>query len=367
MIIGIFIYLFSKSHDFKPNPTIPMKTKNLIASMLIILCGIMGIPVSGQEASVEPFLGMWALDLEYENQNAGWLEVRQEKGYLDAEMLWRWGSVFPIDFTFVMEDELFLTRGRDVEKKMDGDGNPARTLHPINWFNVRMDGEDKITGMFILPRVNGEGLVEMTRFTGKRIPPIGEAPKVKRAKYGDPIKLFNGKDLSGWELLEAGADNGWKAVDGVLVNDPVRVEGESRHYGNLRTIDTFEDFNLKLEVNIPKGSNSGVYLRGIYEIQVQDSYGKELDSHNMGGLYSRITPALAAEKPGGEWQTMDMTLYKRHLTVKLNGKTLIDNQPVKGITGGAMSSDEFSPGPIYLQGDHGQVRYKNIVLTPIIN
>ena len=123
--------------------------------------------------------------------------------------------------------------------------------------------------------------------------------------------------------------------------------------------------DLKLEVNIPEGNNSGIYLRGIYEIQVLDSYGEELDSHNMGALYSRITPSTSAEKPAGSWQEMDITLANRHITVKLNGTTIIDNQPALGPTGGAMSHDVFAPGPIYLQGDHGKVSYRNIVLTPI--
>ncbi|MCP4450174.1 MAG: DUF1080 domain-containing protein, partial [Planctomycetes bacterium] len=155
--------------------------------------------------------------------------------------------------------------------------------------------------------------------------------------------------------------------DGVLVNNPVQVKGERhKNYGNLQTVQTFEDFNLKLEVNVPKGSNSGVYLRGIYEIQVADTYGRSLDSHNMGGLYSRITPSESAEKPAGQWQTMDMTLCDRHLTVILNGKTIIDNQPMDGCTGGAMTADQFEAGPIYLQGDHGKVSYRNVVLTPIV-
>ncbi len=162
--------------------------------------------------------------------------------------------------------------------------------------------------------------------------------------------------------------NGWKVEDGILINDPVQKSGEEHiSYGNLRTTETFEDFNLKVEVNIPAGSNGGIYLRGNYEVQVVDSYGKELDPHNMGALYSRITPLVAAEKPAGEWQEMDITLYKRHLTVKLNGKTLIDNQAVKGVTGGALTSDDFSPGPIYLQGDHGEISYRKLVLTPILN
>ncbi|HOU31116.1 MAG TPA: DUF1080 domain-containing protein, partial [Bacteroidales bacterium] len=150
-------------------------------------------------------------------------------------------------------------------------------------------------------------------------------------------------------------------------NDPVQPEGQPRiRYGNIRTEQEFEDFNLKLEVNIPQGSNSGIYLRGMYEVQVMDSYKRPLDSHNMGALYSRITPTVSAEKPAGEWQTLDITLCDRHLTVILNGVKIIDNQPVYGPTGGAIKSDVFSPGPIYLQGDHGKVMYRNIVLTPII-
>jgi len=194
---------------------------------------------------------------------------------------------------------------------------------------------------------------------------IGIKPQLK---FGKEVKLFNGKDLTGWELLDPNAVNGWKVIDGVLVNDPVQKEGEAHiQYGNLRTTETFEDFNLKLEVNVPEGSNSGVYLRGIYEVQVMDSYGKPLDSHNMGALYSRIVPSVTAEKPAGEWQEMDIILCKRHLTVVLNGKKIIDNQPVKGVTGEAMTSDEFIPGPIYLQGNHGKVSYRNMVLTPILD
>ena len=126
------------------------------------------------------------------------------------------------------------------------------------------------------------------------------------------------------------------------------------------------DFNLKIQVNIPGGSNSRIYLRGIYEVQVLDSYGQSLDSHNMGAIYSRITPSVAAEKPSGEWQTLDVTLYNRYVTVILNGVKIIDCQPLMGVTGGAITADEFKPGPIYLQGDHGKVMYRDIVLTPII-
>ncbi|MEA3462445.1 MAG: DUF1080 domain-containing protein [Bacteroidota bacterium] len=341
-----------------------MKIRNIFGALLMIaLCGNSMLTMA-QENSPEPFLGMWALTLGYEDNSAGWLEVRQEKEYLDADLLWRWGSVLPVEFTMVSEGQLFLVQGRDVVKKVEG--KPDRKLHPIQWFMVSKTGEDQIEGVASFPNRDGVG-VEMVSFTGKRIPPEGEAPKLKKSMFGDPVELFNGKDLDNWVLADKGAVSGWKAVDGVMVNNPEQKKGETHiHYGNLRTKDSFEDFNLKLEVIVPKGSNSGVYLRGIYEVQVMDSYGKELDSHNMGALYSRITPSEAAEKPAGEWQKMDITLYKRYLTVKLNGKTIIDNQPVKGVTGGALTSDQFSPGPILLQGDHGKVSYRNIVLTPIL-
>jgi hypothetical protein len=179
--------------------------------------------------------------------------------------------------------------------------------------------------------------------------------------------LFNGKDLTGWKLINEKQKNGFTVVDGVLSNNPVQTEGAQHiSYGNLRTEQEFEDFNLKLEVNVPAGSNSGVYLRGMYEIQVLDSYKKELDSHNMGALYSRIKPSVNAEKPAGTWQSLDITLCDRHVTVILNGTKIIDNQPVYGPTGGAMKSDVFTPGPLYLQGDHGKVEYRNIILTPIV-
>ena len=101
-------------------------------------------------------------------------------------------------------------------------------------------------------------------------------------------------------------------------------------------------------------------------MQVAETFGKPLNPHNMGALYSRITPLVAAEKPIGEWQTLDITLVARHLTVVLNGKLIIDNQPVLGCTGGALTSDESKPGPLFLQGDHTNIDYRNITLRPVV-
>ena len=79
-----------------------------------------------------------------------------------------------------------------------------------------------------------------------------------------------------------------------------------------------------------------------------------------------ITPTVAAEKPAQVWQHIDITLVDRHVTVILNGRKIIDNQPVLGCTGGALTSDEFKPGPLYLQGDRSDVDFRNMVLTPIV-
>jgi hypothetical protein len=196
------------------------------------------------------------------------------------------------------------------------------------------------------------------------VPP---APDLAHVKFGEPLQLFNGQDLASWRLTDPNAVNGWSVKDGLLVNDPVQEQGQPRkNYGNLRTDQEFEDFKLTLEVRVPKDGNSGVYLRGIYEIQVDDSYGRRLDAHSMGALYSRIKPLLSAEKAAGQWQTMDLTLVDRHVSVVLNGKRIIDNQPVLGCTGGALWSDVNRPGPIYLQGDHTGIEYRNLVLKPVV-
>jgi len=309
-----------------------------------------------------PFVGRWALTIP--GGGAGWLGVTQENGYLDASLLWGGGSVLPVDCVFVNGSDLFVVRLSKVERK-DAAGQVVRTQMLPDVIQARLEG-DTLQLMQMVVRRNGNG-VDEREFTGKRIPPLPGKPDLSKVKFDQPIVLFDGKNLDAWKLTSPGARNGWSIEDGVLVNKPVQPQGGRRvSFGNLRTVAEFEDFNLKLEVNVLKGENSGVYLRGIYEVQVCDSYGRKLDSHNMGGIYSRITPTVNAEKPPGEWQTMEFTLVERHATVVLNGTKIIDNEPLLGCTGGALWSDEFKPGPIYLQGDHTGVKYRNIVITPVV-
>jgi hypothetical protein len=329
---------------------------------LLIACVFAGGLHAARPAG-NPFLDRWALTIE--GGGAGWLEVTNENGWFDGSLLWGGGSVLPVANVVIENGVLTVTRVREVERK-DASGKVVRKQQLTDTFTARIDGET-LKGTRVAPRNNGSGFDHST-FTGKRIPPLPPRPNLAAVKFGAPITLFNGRDLSGWQTIDRGGENGWLVENGVLVNRPApQVPGEPRRRSsNLRTEREFEDFNLKIDVNVPEGENSGVYLRGIYEVQVFDSYGKPLDSHHMGAIYSRITPSVAAEKPPGEWQTLDLTLVDRHATVVLNGKTIIDNQPLEGCTGGALWSDQFRPGPILLQGDHGPVSYRNIVLRPVV-
>jgi hypothetical protein len=349
-----------------------MKTKLLLSSLclgIILFFSCSGpknepAATASQKTDISEFTGQWTIDIE--GGSVGWLEVRQEDGYLDADVLWGGGSVLPVSNIFIARDQvLMVQRSNNVVVKRDENKNPVKTQVVTDWMEITKAG-DKINGLLLSPRRNGLS-VDTTLFTGTKLPPVPPAPDLSALKYGEPVNLFNGKDLTGWKLINEKQVNGFRVVDGALVNDPVQKEGEAHiSYGNLRTVKEFEDFNLKLEVNVPAGNNSGVYLRGMYEIQVVDSYKKELDPHNMGAVYSRIKPLTAAEKPAGEWQSLDITLCKRYATIILNGVKIIDNQPIYGPTGGAILSDVFAPGPIYLQGDHGKVSYRNIILTPIV-
>jgi hypothetical protein len=307
-------------------------------------------------AGENPFIGSWALTIP--GGGAGWLGVQQEGAELVGSILWGGGSVVPVTSVHVDGDALIVTRVRQ-QRRRGGD-----VIRQTETITATLDGDQM---KLVLRRTDAQGKTRgEAEFSGQRIPPLPAAPDLNKVEFGDPITLFNGTDLSGWSVMNSSVPNGWSAKDGVLVNDAQQPPDGHISYANLRTDAQFEDFNLQLRVRVPAGGNSGIYLRGIYEVQVADTFGRAVDSHNMGGIYSRITPTVAAEKPAGQWQSLDITLVDRHVTVILNGQTIIDNQPLLGCTGGAMWSDEFRPGPIYLQGDHTSVEYRDIILRPVI-
>lgn len=334
-----------------------MSKLNVIAALLAF---VLAIPAAS--AAENPFLGRWAVTPD--SGGAGWLGVEKAGGVLEGSLLWQGGSPVPQSRVWVDGDTLYCLQLRNEDVR-DASGAVTKTLVHPRLLTATVSG-DEMTGVLTQPSRSGEN-VSKSEFTAKRIPELPPKPDLATVRFGEPISLFDGKSLDGWTLI-GNAANGWSVEDGVLSNDPAQKPGQPHiHYGNLRTVrEDFEDFNITFDVNVPAGGNSGVYLRGIYEVQMADSFGRPLDCHNMGAIYGRITPTVAAEKPPGTWQSLDVTLVDRHATVKLNGQTIIDNQPIVGCTGGALWSDEFRPGPIYLQGDHMAVKYRNIVLRPVL-
>jgi hypothetical protein len=169
------------------------------------------------------------------------------------------------------------------------------------------------------------------------------------------VPLTTGRDLNGWAPRSAEHSGCWRVEGGVLAATPPCVD--------LATEAAFRDFRLHAELKIPAGSNSGVYLRGRYEVQIQDGAGTALDALRMGGIYGFIAPSVDAALPAGEWQTLDIELVGRRVTVVLNDTTIVDGQEIPGITGGALDSDEGAPGPIMLQGDHGAIELRNLTIA----
>lgn len=175
--------------------------------------------------------------------------------------------------------------------------------------------------------------------------------------WGETIELFNGKDLNGW--APSSEDNAWVVKDGILTNEKAAA--------NLISDQKFEDFKLTAEFRYAEGGNSGIYLRGRYEVQIEDS---PKDQHPgslfFGGVYGFLAPNQMATLGPNEWQTFEITLIGRLVTIVANGKTIISEQEIPGITGGALDSNEGEPGPIYLQGDHAPVEFRKISITPAV-
>lgn len=316
----------------------------LFVSALSLIAAVLPL-----QAGQNPFAGRWALTLE--DGRTGWLGVEEKESGLAGALMWGTGSVLPVTKIELQGDALLL------ERPVASRGGESPTLKVV----ARRDSDGLKLESSIL-KLNGE-MEAGPRAEGRDSGPLPSAPDLAKLKFGTPEPLLDDDFPDKWMLVEGKEESGWTLRGGILSNRVVKEKG--RRFGNVRTRAEYEDFRLTTEVRTLEGSNSGIYLRGRYEIQIAETFGKPLDSHNMGALYSRIVPAVAAEKPVGEWQKLEITLVDKHVTVVLNGQTLINNQPVMGCTGGALQSDESQPGPIMLQGDHTDIDYRNMVLQRV--
>jgi len=198
------------------------------------------------------------------------------------------------------------------------------------------------------------------RIGGRTLPWTAvRSPRLERpapTRWGAPVVLFDGTDLSAWAHRTADCGPCWLVSDGVLRVAPPCDDLVSR--------ERFTDFRLHAEFRVQPGGDSGIWLRGRYEIQIRDGVGAEAPSGVTGSIYRFLAPSSDASRPVREWQELDATLVGRHVTVALNGTTIMDDQEIPGITGGALDSDEGAPGPIVLQGTEGEVWFRNVVVTP---
>jgi hypothetical protein len=315
-----------------------MRSRTLVAILLwVVIVPVFAVVVFASPAGDDAFLGRW--DITATGAKSGmpvncWLELRRDAGTLKGRFNPGGGAVFDLPQVAIEKGELSF-------QYPDG-------KTPATWKGTAKAGRLEGTAA-----VNGVTL----KWSGERGPAWPATPPTRRP--GTPIDLFNRKDVSNWLCQEANHPMRWFVKDGILMN-------EGKEACNIYSQQKFNDFHLEVEFNVDPESNSGVYLRGRYEIQILDGYNRPMDVHSQGALYGFIVPAVKADKPAGQWQTFDITLIANHVTVIMNGKKIIDNAEVPGITGGALDANERDPGPIMLQGDHGKVQFRKVRLTPLI-
>ena len=298
---------------------------------LVVTAALAFLPPAFSKKKESPFIGRWDLTIvSSKGTYPSWLEVSQNGAQMQVRIVGQVASVHAAHDVRVQKSQLTFASSEWFGKEI-----------PVTWKMTLEKGKLKGT------QSRSDGVTG--DLTGDPAPLLDRKPP---AAWGDPEELFDGKDLNGWE--PDGPDNHWKAEHGELVNVSAGA--------NIRTTRKFEDFKLHIEYNCPDLGNSGVYLRGRDEVQVEyEKPGTDDKFHAMGSIYGFIAPAVELPRKPGEWESYDITLVGRHVTVIRDGVTTIDNQEIPGITGGAIDSKEGEPGPLYIQGDHtGGMKYRNI-------
>nr|WP_298789674.1 DUF1080 domain-containing protein [uncultured Allomuricauda sp.] len=290
----------------------------------------------GYSQKFHPVEGRWDLEMVFKGETVpSWLEVRHS-GHetLVGRFVFAFGSARPIS-----------------EVRMHG--NKFSFSIPRQWEPL---GNDMIFhGELIDDTLKGTMVYtdgSIATWKGVRAP---EMAATENSEWGKPIALFNGKNLDGWYLDSE--NNQWSVEKGILKN--------AKGGANLISNQKFTDFRLKVEFRYPEGSNSGIYLRGRYEVQIADNKGLEPSDIYFSGIYGFLEPNENTAKNPDEWQSYDITLLGRRVTIVANGKTVISGQTIPGITGGALDSKEGEPGPLMIQGDHGPVEFRKFEVIPI--
>ena len=306
----------------------------LVVLYLAVSATIVAFILAG-ENTAKPFAGRWDLTIQTPTDNyPSWMEVSDTGGTASVRIVGRVASVHSATDVRMEGNSLSFKTEESFGKQIPVTWQFSLSGGNLTGTQKRSDG---VTGQI-------SGL------------PAPELSRREPAAWSDGEPLFNGKDLSGWQPDQP-SKNHWKAIGGELVNEAAGA--------NIRTNRQFQDFKLHIEYNCPEDGNSGVYLRGRYEVQVEyEAAGKNDNLHSMGSIYGFIAPAVNLPPKPGQWESYDITLVGRTVTILRNGTTTIDGQTIPGITGGALNSREGDPGPLYIQGDHtGGMKYRNITIS----
>jgi hypothetical protein len=285
-------------------------------------------------ADTSGFLGRW--NLSGTGDAAGqvyWLEVKEDAGKLSGMFLNRGGS--PVALAEIRVD------GNELVFRVAAPQGRVGTEHRAKL----VDG--KLAGSATTP----QGTIQ---WVGVRPPTWKNANASGRHAMGAAVDLTS---LDAWDVQHKGRPSGWTMAEGAMTNEAKA--------NNLVSKQRFKDFQIEAEYKLEAKSNSGIYLRGRYELQVLDDMGKPPESHGHMAVYAWVAPKVNASKAPGEWQSVKATIVGNRVTVVLNGQTVHDNTEIQAITGGALDANETEPGPIMLQGDHGKVWFRKIVVTPI--
>jgi hypothetical protein len=295
-------------------------------------------------ASDAQFNGRWDITVPHESRSrAWWLEVT---GAGTPGVKGRFVGFPGGDMNDIPKIEI-----QNGELRFSFDYNDYTTKKPMHRDYTARVTAGKLVGMM---RVSGG---ESLKWIGVRAP-VSKDRDDGSWRDSPPVELFNHKDLSGWRGLIPDKELGWTVKDGAMAN--------VADANNLISEQTFWNFKLHVEFRLGKGSNSGIGLRGRYEVQILEDHGKPPNSHSNGALYSRIAPSVNASKPPDEWQSYDIRLVGPQVTVVLNDQKIIDKQEIEGLTAIAGNADEGKPGPLILQGDHGPVEFRKITVTPLV-
>ncbi len=310
--------------------------KRRALTLTLLIVSISASTLNAQSL-IKPFLGRWDLTLKTTKRELpSWIEISEEQGQPRILMVGISDHAAQLPQVQVKDGQIEFLSPKGAEG-----------------FAEDMLFKGKLVGGQLVGATTSPSGASW-QWLGRR------APALKRKgtpKWGKPVTLFDGKDFNGWRFSDPSKAGSWKVEDGTLVNYGKGAE--------IITTSKFEDFKLHLEFNCGPKSNSGVYLRGRYEVQIETDSAQEPPSHHTGGVYGFLAPSPELPRKAGEWQSFDITFLGRTVTVAQNGQTVIDHQQIPGITGGALDSHEELPGPIYLQGsEEGRVAFRNIVIAP---